>query len=84
MRDLDPTALLVMKGLIRRGLNEKNDPDSVNLWESYGYVEFIHLLLGTRYSNTSETFIAQAERFASGVPMKQFARIAKKEIKHKL
>lgn len=28
--------------------------------------------------------IAQAERFASGVPYTQFARIAAKEIKHKL
>lgn len=42
MRDLDPTALLVMKGLVKRGLYEKNDPDAVNLRESYGCVEFIH------------------------------------------
>ncbi|KAF8816467.1 ClpP/crotonase [Phlegmacium glaucopus] len=62
MRGLDPTALLVMKSLVKRGLYEKNDPDAVNLRESY----------------------AQAERFASGVPKKQFTRIANKEIKHKL
>jgi peroxisomal 3,2-trans-enoyl-CoA isomerase len=62
LRGLDPTALLVMRSLIRRGLHEKNDPDAVNLRESY----------------------AQAERFASGIPARQFARIAAKEIKHKL
>jgi len=62
MRGLDPTAILIMKGLIKRGLYEKNDPDAVNLRESY----------------------AQAERFASGIPKKQFSRIANKEIKHKL
>lgn len=32
---LDPTALLTIKGLLRRGLAEKNDPDAVNLRESY-------------------------------------------------
>ncbi|PPQ80514.1 hypothetical protein CVT25_001544 [Psilocybe cyanescens] len=36
---LDPTALLVMRGLIRRGLHEKNDPDAVNLRESYAQAE---------------------------------------------
>ncbi|KAF9474665.1 ClpP/crotonase [Pholiota conissans] len=59
---LDPDALLVMRALIRRGVHEKNDPDAVNLRESY----------------------AQAARFASGKPYEQFARIAAKEIKHKL
>ncbi|KAJ3500826.1 hypothetical protein NLJ89_g9619 [Agrocybe chaxingu] len=59
---LDPKAILVMRKLIRQGIHEKNDPDAVNMRESY----------------------AQAERFASGVPMVQFARIAMKEIKHKL
>ena len=44
----------------------------------------LFIFLKIRYSNTFETFIAQAERFASGVPRKQFARIAKKEVKHKL
>jgi len=29
-------------------------------------------------------FAAQAERFASGMPTEQFAKIARKEIKHKL
>ncbi|KAJ7470715.1 ClpP/crotonase-like domain-containing protein [Mycena latifolia] len=62
LRGLDPAALLVVKRLIRTGLAEKNNPDAVNLRESY----------------------AQAERFASGVPGKQFMRIAMKEIKHKL
>jgi peroxisomal 3,2-trans-enoyl-CoA isomerase len=33
--------------------------------------------------NLRESF-AQAERFATGVPMQQFKRIAEKEIKHKL
>ncbi|KAJ7285887.1 ClpP/crotonase [Mycena rebaudengoi] len=61
MRGLDPTAILVVKRLIRAGLNEKNDPDAVNLRESY----------------------AQAERFASGVPLERFAMLARKEIKHK-
>ncbi|KAF9069694.1 ClpP/crotonase-like domain-containing protein [Rhodocollybia butyracea] len=59
---LDPAAFLSVKKLLRAGLNEKNDPNAVNLRESY----------------------AQAERFASGVPARQFARIASKEIRHKL
>ena len=46
MRDLDPTAILVMKGLIKRGLYEKNDPDAVNLRESYGYVEYSFIFFG--------------------------------------
>lgn len=46
MRDLDPTAILVMKGLIKRGLYEKNDPDAVNLRESYGYVEYSFMFFG--------------------------------------
>ncbi|KAJ7109327.1 ClpP/crotonase-like domain-containing protein [Mycena epipterygia] len=65
MRGLDPTALLTVKRLIRTGLTEKNNPDAVNLRESY----------------------AQAERFlspTSGIPGRQFMRIATKEIKHKL
>ncbi|KAF7338335.1 hypothetical protein MVEN_02059000 [Mycena venus] len=62
LRGLDPTALLVVKRLLRAGLTEKNNPDAANLRESY----------------------AQAERFASGIPGKQFLRIARKEIKHKL
>ena len=35
---LDPTAVLVMKSLIKRGLAEKNDLDAVNLRESYGTI----------------------------------------------
>ncbi|KAJ6630754.1 ClpP/crotonase [Mycena sp. CBHHK59/15] len=62
IRGLDPAALLVVKKLIRTGLNEKNNPDAVNLRESY----------------------AQTERFAGGVPARQFGRIARKEIRHKL
>ena len=88
MRGLDPTALLVMKGLIKRGLYEKNDPDAVNLRESYGYVELSHYFFNVLQSLLIlyffHIYIAQAERFASGVPRKQFTRIANKEIKHKL
>ncbi|KAJ7740658.1 ClpP/crotonase-like domain-containing protein [Mycena maculata] len=62
LRGLDPNALLAVKKLIRTGLTEKNNPDAVNLRESY----------------------AQAERFSSGIPTRQFIRIAAKEIKHKL
>jgi len=62
MRGLDPNAVLEVKRLLKTGLAEKNNPDGVNLRESY----------------------AQAERFASGVPGRQFMRIATKEIKHKL
>lgn len=80
LRGLDPTALLVMRGLIRRGLHEKNDPDAVNLRESYGEknTRNIQTLLIMTF------FSAQAERFASGRPTEQFTRIANKEIKHKL
>ena len=46
------------------------------------YSSFLWKLLF--YSNISNFNIAQAERFASGVPKKQFARIANKEVKHKL
>lgn len=45
MRDLDPKALLIMKSLVKRGLYEKNDPDAVNLRESYGYVECLSFFL---------------------------------------
>ncbi|KAJ3998215.1 ClpP/crotonase-like domain-containing protein [Lentinula boryana] len=62
LEGLDPAAVLAVKKLLRAGLNEKNDPNAVNLRESY----------------------AQAERFASGVPERQFGRIARKEIRHKL
>jgi len=36
LQGLDPAAILSVKKLIRAGLNEKNDPDAVNLRESYG------------------------------------------------
>lgn len=32
---LDPIALLAVKKLIKAGLTDKNDPDAVNLRESY-------------------------------------------------
>ena len=55
-------AVLKTKQLLRSGLKEKNDMDSVLLREGY----------------------AQAERFATGAPAERFARIAGKEIRHKL
>ncbi|KAJ7905441.1 ClpP/crotonase-like domain-containing protein [Mycena olivaceomarginata] len=63
LRGLDPTALLVVKRLLKTGLNEKNNPDSVK---------------------SPRKLRSQAERFSSGIPGKQFLRIANKEIKHKL
>lgn len=36
---LDPAALLVVKQLIKMGLKDKNDPDAVNLRESYAQAE---------------------------------------------
>ncbi|KAH7930824.1 ClpP crotonase [Leucogyrophana mollusca] len=36
---LDRTAILTVKSLIRTGLKEKNDPDAVNLRESYAQAE---------------------------------------------
>lgn len=36
---LDPVALLTVKKLIRAGLADKNDPDAVNLRESYAQAE---------------------------------------------
>ncbi|KAG6832375.1 hypothetical protein H0H92_002643 [Tricholoma furcatifolium] len=62
LRGLDPAALLEVKSLIRAALRDKNDPDAVNLRESY----------------------AQAARFATGIPSERFAKIAQKELKHKL
>ncbi|KAF9053623.1 ClpP/crotonase [Hymenopellis radicata] len=62
MDGLDPTAVLTVKSLLRTALNERNNPDAVNLRESY----------------------AQATRFATGVPLQRFAKVASKEIKHKL
>ncbi|KAF7294978.1 AA-permease domain-containing protein [Mycena indigotica] len=62
MEGLDPSAIFEVKRLLKKGLDEKNSMDAVNLRES----------------------IAQAERFASGIPARQFIRIANKEIRHKL
>jgi len=77
LRGLDSTAILATKKLIHQGLNEKNSMDAVNLRESYGeksqYFIFAHNLR-----------LAQASRFASGVPQKLFIKLAKKEIRHKL
>ncbi|KAK7467123.1 hypothetical protein VKT23_004182 [Stygiomarasmius scandens] len=39
LQGLDPAAILSVKKLIRAGLNEKNDPDAVNLRESYAQAE---------------------------------------------
>ncbi|KAH7916039.1 ClpP crotonase [Hygrophoropsis aurantiaca] len=36
---LDPTAMLKVKSLIKIGLKEKNDPDAVNIRESYAQAE---------------------------------------------
>lgn len=36
LEGLDPAAVLAVKKLLRAGLNEKNDPNAVNLRESYG------------------------------------------------
>ena len=62
LEGLDPSAVLGVKQLIKAGLNDQHNLDSVNLRESYG----------------------QAERFEGGVPTERFAKIARKEIKHKL
>jgi len=59
---LVPEAVLKTKQLLRFGLKEKNDMDSVLLREGY----------------------AQAERFVTGVPAERFAKIARREIRHKL
>lgn len=36
MDGLDPTALLTSKSLLRSAINERNNPDAVNLRETYG------------------------------------------------
>lgn len=36
LEGLDPTSVLVMKKLIKAGMADQNDPDAVNLRESYG------------------------------------------------
>ena len=60
--DLVPEAVLKTKELLRLGMKEKNDMDSVLLREGY----------------------AQAERLVTGVPVERFAKIARREIRHKL
>ena len=77
LEGLESAAVLATKRLIKAGLNDSNDFDTVNLRESYGKHE---VTLGS----DNNFFAAQAERFASGIPFTQFARIAKKEIRHKL
>lgn len=59
---LDHSSVLTIKVLLKAGLSEKNNPDAVNLRESY----------------------AQAERFVTGIPVRRFGMISRKEIKHKL
>jgi Delta3-Delta2-enoyl-CoA isomerase len=39
LEGLDPVALLTVKKLIQTGLRDKNDPDAVNLRESYAQAE---------------------------------------------
>lgn len=39
LEGLDPIALLTMKKLIQTGLHEKNNPDAVNLRETYAQAE---------------------------------------------
>jgi peroxisomal 3,2-trans-enoyl-CoA isomerase len=78
LRGLDPVALLTVKKLIRAGLNDKNDPDAVNLRESYGEPS------KSIQEPSIQRPLAQAARFASETPGRQFAKIASKEIKHKL
>jgi len=39
LEGLDPAALLTTKKLIQTGLKDKNDPDAVNLRESYAQAE---------------------------------------------
>ncbi|KAJ4469487.1 ClpP/crotonase-like domain-containing protein [Lentinula edodes] len=39
LEGLDPAAVLAVKKLLRAGLNEKNDPNAVNLRESYAQAE---------------------------------------------
>lgn len=41
LQGLDPVALLEVKRLIRLGLKDKNDPDAVNLRESFGMTLFL-------------------------------------------
>lgn len=36
---LDPTSILTVKRLIKAGVHEKNNPDSVNMRESYAQAE---------------------------------------------
>lgn len=56
LRGLDPVALLTVKRLIRAGLNDKNDPDAVNLRESYGKLNNYrrnHLLTCSMFNSPS-------------------------------
>lgn len=39
LRGLDHTSILTVKALLRAGLAEKNNPDAVNLRESYAQAE---------------------------------------------
>ena len=41
LEGLDPAAILSVKKLLRAGLNEKNDPNAVNLRESYGKIFYL-------------------------------------------
>lgn len=39
LEGLDPTALLAVKKLLKDSLKDKNDPDAINLRESYAQAE---------------------------------------------
>jgi peroxisomal 3,2-trans-enoyl-CoA isomerase len=50
LEGLEPTAILATKTLLRAGLNEKNNPDAVNLRESYAQAErFASGIPGVRF-----------------------------------
>ena len=50
LEGLEPTALLVTKKLLRAGLDEKNNPDAVNLRETYAQAErFASGIPGVRF-----------------------------------
>lgn len=63
-------------------MKDKNDPDAVNMRESYGSSQAIPLL--SYMLRAEQRNAAQAARFASGIPGQRFAKLASKEIRHKL
>lgn len=54
LEGLDPAALLEVKRLLQASSRDKNDPDAVNLRESYGTPNFIFLgVLLSKMGSTS-------------------------------